>query len=217
MSFVSTISARITFKVSELLLSQECTLFFIYRYLFSLVFGRSRIMQKALTDEFVNAPEGIEGLAPLIRGSRALLFTSEEPKKINQFFESYNPEEFARGGFIADRTIVLQKGVESLSKFPGNMEVQLRKLGLTTSLKEGVIHLLGDFNVCKAGKPLTPEQAQIVKLLGIKMAKFSGEVVAVYNSADSGIEKFVDENEDDDVDAEFEDIEEIEIDHENMA
>ena len=42
------------------------------------------------------------------------------------------------------------------------MEPQLRKLGLHTSLKKGVIHLDTDFEVCKKGDKLNPEQARLL-------------------------------------------------------
>jgi mRNA turnover protein 4 len=42
------------------------------------------------------------------------------------------------------------------------MEPQLRKLGLHTSLKRGVVTLDLDYEVCKKGAKLTPEQAQLL-------------------------------------------------------
>jgi len=42
------------------------------------------------------------------------------------------------------------------------MEPQLRKLGLPTALKKGVVTCLFDYTVCKKGDTLTPEQAQLL-------------------------------------------------------
>lgn len=52
------------------------------------------------------------------------------------------------------------------------MEPQLRQLGLPTTLKKGVVTLLSDYEVCKEGDVLTPEQARILKLFGYEMAEF---------------------------------------------
>jgi mRNA turnover protein 4 len=49
-----------------------------------------------------------------------------------------------------------------LEQFQHTMEPQLRKLGLHTSLKKGVIHLDTDFDVCKKGDKLNPEQARLL-------------------------------------------------------
>jgi len=42
------------------------------------------------------------------------------------------------------------------------MEPQLRKLGLPTTLKTGVVTCLFDYTVCNKGDVLTPEQAQLL-------------------------------------------------------
>jgi len=56
---------------------------------------------------------------------------------------------------------------------PGSMEVLLRtKLGLKTLLKDGVIQLLVDTQICKKGDVLTPEQCHLLELFGVKMADF---------------------------------------------
>jgi mRNA turnover protein 4 len=53
------------------------------------------------------------------------------------------------------------------------MDPYLRKLGMPCVLKRGVITLERAFTVCAAGDVLTPEQAQLLKLLDIKMAEFA--------------------------------------------
>ena len=74
--------------------------------------------------------------------------------------------------------------------FPHNEEPQLRKLGLRTRMVRGVPTLDAPHTVCEEGKTLTPEQAQLLKLIGVKMVKFrvglrarweaaSGEVVQI--------------------------------------
>lgn len=42
------------------------------------------------------------------------------------------------------------------------MEPQLRKLGLHTSLKKGIVTLDVDFNICKKGDKLTADQARLL-------------------------------------------------------
>lgn len=55
---------------------------------------------------------------------------------------------------------------------PHNEEPQLRKLGLTTSMKKGVPTLDVPHTICQKGKKLTPEQAQLLKLVGEKTVEF---------------------------------------------
>jgi hypothetical protein len=45
------------------------------------------------------------------------------------------------------------------------MEPQLRKLGLHTSLKKGIVTLDTDFLVCKKGDKLTADQARLLVII----------------------------------------------------
>ena len=56
---------------------------------------------------------------------------------------------------------------------PHNEEPQLRKLGLTTRLNRGVPTLDVPHKICEQGKKLTPEQSQLLKLLGYKTVVFN--------------------------------------------
>jgi len=45
-------------------------------------------------------------------------------------------------------------------------------LGLPTQLKNSVIHVLGDYVICKEGEALKPEQCKLLEYFGEKMAEF---------------------------------------------
>lgn len=66
------------------------------------------------------------------------------------------------------------------SPFPHSMDPQLRKLGLHTSLVKGVPSLAVAHEVCKAGKVLSAEQAQLLKLVGVQMATFQVNLGGFY-------------------------------------
>ena len=55
---------------------------------------------------------------------------------------------------------------------PHNEEPQLRKLGLTTRMNRGIPTLDVPHKICEQGKRLTPEQSQLLKLLGYKTVEF---------------------------------------------
>lgn len=52
------------------------------------------------------------------------------------------------------------------------MESQFRQLGVKIKLENGKFIVLEDYTVCKQGEPLSPEQALMVKHLGIQMDEF---------------------------------------------
>ena len=52
------------------------------------------------------------------------------------------------------------------------MEPYLRKLGLPSRFEAGVVTLLAAHTVCTEGEALTSDQAKLLQLLNIKMARF---------------------------------------------
>ncbi|KAJ3489221.1 hypothetical protein NLI96_g2284 [Meripilus lineatus] len=179
-------------------------------------FGRGAVMAKALgmtpEEEYQN---GLHHLAQQIKGQVGLLFTNSPPSEVTEWFDDFHPPDFARSGNVASETYVLPAGpiIQQHSippePFPHNEEPQLRKLGLTTKMVRGVPSLDNPHTVCTKGKVLTPEQAQLLKLIGVKMVKFSvglraywhsetGQIVQVEGQKVDEEEKGVgDENEDD--------------------
>lgn len=88
--------------------------------------------------------------------------------------------DYARAGNKATFTVSLDPG--PLAQFPHSMEPQLRQLGLPTALKKGVVTLLSDYEVCKEGDVLTPEQARVLKLFGYEMAEFKVTVKYMWDA-----------------------------------
>lgn len=135
--------------------------------------GKNKVLQVALgTSPSDECADGIHKLARSLEGRRAILFSDLEPAAIQKRLFEYAPEDFARSGAIATRTIEVPAGLEALAKFPHSLEPQLRKLGMPTMLRNGVIHLLGNHVVCKEGQTLDAQQVQVLKLLDERMVEF---------------------------------------------
>lgn len=149
-------------------------------------FGRVSVMAVALgnTEETEYKP-GLHEIASKLRGQVGLFFTSWDPKETLDYFNSIKKPDFARAGSKATQEISVPAGpltpivsAEDIAEgikptpFPSSMEPHLRKLGLSTRLEKGVITMAGPQTVCRKGDKLTAEQAQILKLLGVKMSVF---------------------------------------------
>ncbi|XP_015587258.1 mRNA turnover protein 4 homolog [Cephus cinctus] len=143
-------------------------------------FGKNKVMGLALgkspEDE---AADGSHELSKALRGQCGLLFTNRPKKKVLSWMEEYGEEEYARSGFITTETVVLHEG--PMPDFPHSIEPHLRQLGMPTALQKGVVTLIKDFEVCKKGQTLTPEQARILKLLGQPLATFKLTPLGVYS------------------------------------
>ncbi|EIN12413.1 hypothetical protein PUNSTDRAFT_97129 [Punctularia strigosozonata HHB-11173 SS5] len=157
-----------------------------------LFFGRGAVMAIALgTTPESEHKTGLHHLASRIKGQVGLFFTDSEPAEVTEWFGDFHPPDFARSGNVATRTVVLPEGPimqhhsDPPEPFPHNEEPQLRKLGLHTVMKRGVPSLDNPHTVCTKGKVLTPEQAQLLKLVGEKMVEFKVGLRA-YWSAETG-------------------------------
>jgi len=138
-----------------------------------IICAKNKVMQLALgTTPSQECQDNIHKIANRISGPCALLFTEKPIVEGESLFSKYRPLDFARAGATATETVTLSKGTDALAKLPHSIEAHLRQLGLPTVLREGVIHLLGDHTVCKEGQDLSPDAAQILKLLEIKQARF---------------------------------------------
>ncbi|KAJ3362489.1 mRNA turnover 4 [Allomyces arbusculus] len=156
-------------------------------------FGKTKVMALALgTDAAAEVLPDVHVLANKLSGQVGLLFTSRPVEEVVEFFKSYTVPDFARAGNIARETVTVPegpvvRGAEN-DPFPHNMEPQLRKLGMPTVLKKGIVSLVRDYTICTKGKALTAEQAQLLKLFYHQQADFRMHLLAYYDVDASKVE-----------------------------
>jgi mRNA turnover protein 4 len=144
-----------------------------------LVMAKNKVMQVALgTAPATECQDGVHKMAVKISGQCGLLFTDKPPADVQSVLAEFRPSDYARSGCVATATVVLPKGVDTLSKMPHSIESHLRHLGMPTQLLDGKIHLLGDHTVCKEGQELSADAAQVLKIMEIKQAEFKMDVMA---------------------------------------
>ena len=121
------------------------------------------------------------------------MFTDTEPQEVIDWFTDFQQPDYAREGNIATRTVTLPVGPvlrhhsDPPEPFPHNEEPQLRKLGLTTSLTKGVPTLSAPHLLCKKGKTLTSEQAQLLKLTGLKLVTFRVRLLSRWDATSGDV------------------------------
>ncbi|XP_053171198.1 mRNA turnover protein 4 homolog [Scomber japonicus] len=157
-------------------------------------FGKNKVMMVAMgkgeTDEY---KDNLHKVSKHLRGEVGVLFTNKTKDEVQEYFSHFKEMDYARAGNQAQMNITLDEG--PLDQFPHSMEPQLRQLGLPTALKKGVVTLLKDYEVCKEGDTLTPEQARILKLFGTEMAEFKVEIKCMWNSETGAFDNFASEEE----------------------
>ncbi|CAJ0954546.1 unnamed protein product [Ranitomeya imitator] len=166
-----------------------------------LFFGKNKVMTVALgKDPCDEYKDNLHKLGKSLKGEVGILFTNRTEKEVREWFNQFKETDFARAGNKATYGVVLDEG--PLEQFTHSMEPQLRQLGLPTALKKGVVTLLSDYEVCKEGDTLTPEQARILKLFGYQMAEFNVSIKSMWVSETGEFQQFAEgdemEEEDDD-------------------
>ena len=145
--------------------------------------GKNKVLALALTGGEGSAPyrPGLDALAGDIRGNVGLLFTSRPSTEVRTFFDDYSVPDFARSGFVPNKTIVLS--ASRLTELPHTMADQLKKLGVPVRLDKGVVVITEDCNLCLKGVPITPEQGRLLKIFGHELAEFKISLVSVWQSS----------------------------------
>ncbi|KAK7084773.1 mRNA turnover 4 [Halocaridina rubra] len=160
-------------------------------------FGKNKVMALALgrtPKEEVN--DNLHKVASKLCGHRGLLFTNASKNEVLEYFTKKQFPDYPHAGDIATEDVELKEG--PLPQFSHSIEPHLRKLGLPTRLQRGIPELIRDHTVCKEGQSLSPDQANILRLLHIKMSLFYLEMEWCWNRLDGTLvcvcEKLGDDN-----------------------
>ncbi|XP_013777471.1 mRNA turnover protein 4 homolog isoform X1 [Limulus polyphemus] len=152
-------------------------------------FGKNKVMTLALGHKPEDEHrDNLHLISKHLRGQCGLLFTNKNREEVLSWFSDYKDSDYARAGNVATDTVVLDEG--PLTQFPHSLEQHLRQLGMPTSLQKGVVTLIKDYQICKEGEILTPEQARLLKLLEIQMADFKISVECMWSN-DGSFEDFI--------------------------
>ncbi|GAO14796.1 uncharacterized protein UV8b_04030 [Ustilaginoidea virens] len=165
-----------------------------------LFFGKTKLMAKALGQSPSEAVvPGIEDLTQYLSGTVGLLLTNRPVQSIVEYFDNFEPVDFARAGVTSPRDFTIPAGVvyatagevpvEHDVPLEHTIEPELRKLNVPTRMVKGKV-VLGDENgqgegyvVCKEGDVLDSRQTRLLKLFGVCLSKFRVRLSAYWSSA----------------------------------
>ncbi|XP_068707110.1 mRNA turnover protein 4 homolog [Montipora foliosa] len=144
-------------------------------------FGKNKVMTIALgKDKEAEYKENLHKIANKIKGQCGLMFTNQAKEEVIRWFENYRELDYARSGNEATCDVKVDAG--PLEQFQHSMEPQLRQLGLDTTLKKGIVTLQKDYQICKEGDTLTPEQTRLLKLFGNPLAEFHISLLCMWSN-----------------------------------
>lgn len=174
-----------------------------------IVMGKTKVMMVALgKDEETEVVPGVNQLEPYVKGEVGLLFTNQDVRDVEEYFEGFANLDFARSGTEAQMEVRIPSG-EIYTQYavdggeddplPIQIEPQLRKLGVPTRIKQGKVVLeevaegaMDDdegYLVCREGDVLDSRQTSILKILGVRMSEFKMGLRAVYDKSSASVKE----------------------------
>ncbi|RKP07514.1 ribosomal protein L10-domain-containing protein [Thamnocephalis sphaerospora] len=139
------------------------------------LFGSNKVLIKALGDSSASAyKENMHLLATRLVGDVGLMFTNESVETVRNFFDNFRRPDYARAGNKVDQTVTVPAGVlmRGEDPFPGNMDAQLRSLGVPLTRDGGKLVIDREYTICSDGDVLTPSQSHLLKLFWVHAAEF---------------------------------------------
>jgi len=171
------------------------------------IFGSTKVMKVALgQDEAQEYQDGLTRVAEVLKGTVGLLFTRLPREEVMELFEKWEAVDFARAGSKATQDFSLQMGpLESPEgPLPHTVEPFLRQHKLPVKLNRGVVEIITDHTVCKAGQRLTPDQAAILRVFHVRMSSFCFKPIAHWEKEGGNFELLAGDESESEDEPEFE-------------
>ena len=153
--------------------------------------GSNKVLKVALGNSSAEEYKpNLSNLASDINGNCGLLFSTLSHTEIKSLVEKFEVMDYARAGAEATDDFELPAGpvLQYGEPIAHTLEPTLRRHGMPTKLNKGVVELLVDHVICSKGDILTPDQAALLRIFGIMMAKFKLELMGVW--VDGKYERF---------------------------
>ena len=135
---------------------------------------RNTIARRALE---ASIPE-IRPLADFIEDQTALLFSNDNPFKLNALLEKGKQPMPIKAGARAPKDIVIEAGVTSFS--PGPMVGKLQAAGIPAAIKSGKVVINQNITLAKEGEVVSAKTADILKTMEIFPRNVGLELRAAY-------------------------------------
>ena len=145
--------------------------------------GKNKVMQIAIgkTEETSYRPNTYK-MSEFLKGQCGILLTNKTTAEVQNIFDAFRKESFARAGAIATDTIKLEPGV--LHGQESSKVEYFRSLGMPVKVQNAQLYLMEPFVVCQKERKMSPEQCAILKQMGIKMSLMKVLIVRAWKDGE---------------------------------
>jgi len=139
--------------------------------------SKRRLMKIAI-EKAKAKKKDIEKLEPYLKGMPALIFTKENPFKLNKILVQNKSKAPAKAGQVAPSDIIVLAGPTPFA--PGPVIGELGAIGIKTKVEGGKIAVSEDTVVVKEGEVIKPNVAGLLTRLGIEPMEIGLDLTAAY-------------------------------------
>ena len=140
---------------------------------------KKRIALIALS-ELKDKKANIEKLNEHVKGITALVFTNEDPFKLQKFFSKSKTNAPAKAGQIAPRDLIINPGPTPFT--PGPIIGELGQLGIKTEVKEGKVAIKEEKLLVKQDQVIDKKAADLLAKLNMQPMEIGLSLVAAYDN-----------------------------------
>lgn len=138
---------------------------------------KRRLIVRAI-DEISKSKPGLEKLKDKITGMPALLFTKENPFRLNKIIDKNKSPAPAKAGQKAPRDIIVPAGPTPFA--PGPILSELNQVGIKAAIEGGKVVVRVDSTVVKEGVVISDKVAAMLSKFGINPMEVGLDLVCVY-------------------------------------
>jgi len=136
--------------------------------------GKNTQMRRVLRKLEEDRPE-LEQIRQKLKQNIGLVFTNEPLAEIKELIEENKMPAAAKAGAIAQRDVIIEKGVTSLEP---SMTSFLQALNIGTKITKGAIEIINDVHLLHEGVKVDPSQAALLQKM--EMLPFAYGLVVMY-------------------------------------
>lgn len=143
------------------------------------IMSKRRLFKIAL-EKAKDKKKGIEKLEPYLKGMPALIFSKENPFKLNKMLSESKSKAPAKGGQTAPNDIIIPAGPTPFA--PGPIISELAGIGIKTGVENGKVAVKANTTVVKQGEVIKQKVAEMLTRLGIEPMEIGLNLTAAYEN-----------------------------------
>jgi len=144
----------------------------------TILMGKNTLMRKAIRMSAERNPKWL-ALLPAIIGNIGLVFTEGDLSAIRDVLTESRVPAAAKAGIVAPQSVVVPKGQTNLEPTKTSF---LQALNIASKINKGMIEIVNDVNLIKAGDKVGPSEAQLLQMLDIRPFTYGLTVQSVYDN-----------------------------------